>query len=91
MLRQIFFIMSLLQLTRMRVWGTVQLLAKWNPGRWGDRLALGGDPAGPVHVKLTDEEALRQIAVLMATAAARRRATATDGKAPVSNGASVRR
>jgi hypothetical protein len=30
-----------------RVWTRLQLLAKWNPKRYGDKVAVGGDPDAP--------------------------------------------
>ena len=48
----------------------MQLLAKWNPSKYGDRLALAGTVETPV--KLSLEESAREVAMLLATAAARK-------------------
>ena len=39
---------------------------------YGNRVALAGDEGKPLHQPMTDEERLRQLAVLMATAATRK-------------------
>jgi hypothetical protein len=36
-----------------RVWARLQLLAKWDPKRYGDKLELSGDQQNPVAVGLT--------------------------------------
>ncbi len=48
------------------------LLARWFPTRYGDRVALAGDPDTPLTPPQTDQEAARAIALLMARAATRR-------------------
>ena len=52
-----------------RVWTRLQLLAKWNPGRYGDR-----PPEAPVVqvIQLSNADAAREVAMLLATAAARK-------------------
>ena len=60
------------QWIRSRVWTRLQLLARWHPSRYGNRVALAGDEGKPLHQTMTDEERLRQLAVLMATAATRK-------------------
>lgn len=52
-----------------RVWTRLQLLSKWNPGRYGDR-----PPEAPVVqvIQLSNADAAREVAMLLATAAARK-------------------
>ncbi len=37
---------------KLQVETRLKLLAKWNPKKYGDRLALAGDPSAPVALKL---------------------------------------
>ncbi len=59
------------QWIRSRVWTRLQLLAKWDPGRYGNKVALAGDVDSP-PIKISNEEAAREVAMLLATAAARK-------------------
>lgn len=36
-----------------RIWARMQLLAKWDPKRYGDKLELSGDEKNPLQVKQT--------------------------------------
>jgi hypothetical protein len=45
------------QRSKLRIDTRLKLLAKWNPKKWGEKLALGGDPENPLTVtvqRLTD-------------------------------------
>lgn len=68
------------QRARLRAWGTLQLLAKWDPQRYGDRLQLAGDQDSPIRIG-TDEEVARQLSLLLTRAAARR-AEQENGRDP---------
>ena len=37
-------------LVKNRVEQRMKLLAKWNPKRYGDRIALAGDKENPIHI-----------------------------------------
>ena len=52
-----------------RVWTRLQLLAKWNPGRYGDRPLEA--PVVQV-IQISNADAAREVAMLLATAAARK-------------------
>lgn len=41
------------QLRKMRVWATLELLKRWDPKRYGDRLELAGDENAPLAVQHT--------------------------------------
>ena len=58
------------QWIRSRVWTRLQLLAKWDPGRYGNKVALAGDGDSP-PIKISNQDAAREVAMLLATAAAR--------------------
>ena len=43
-------------LGKAQVWTRLQLLAKWNPKKYGDKLGLtGGDGSGPIQAAITVE------------------------------------
>ena len=54
-----------------RVWTRLQLLAKWDPKRYGDRVAIAGAEGAPL-IQLSNADAAREVAMLLATAAARK-------------------
>ena len=54
-----------------RVWTRLQLLAKWNPKKYGDRIAVSGAEGAPL-VQISNADAAREVAMLLATAAARK-------------------
>ena len=54
-----------------RVWTRLQLLSKWNPGKYGDRIAVSGAEGAP-PIQLSNADAAREVAMLLATAAARK-------------------
>ncbi len=59
------------QRDRLRIDTRKWVAAKQNPRRYGDRVALAGDEtSGPI--KISNEEAAREVAMLLATAAARK-------------------
>jgi hypothetical protein len=37
-----------IQRSKLRVWTRLQLLAKWNPTKWGDRVQHANDPENPL-------------------------------------------
>jgi hypothetical protein len=59
------------QRSKLRVDTRLRLLAKWNSGRYGDRTTLAGDPAAPLLAPPDRDTAAREIASILATAAAR--------------------
>ena len=73
------------QWIRSRVWTRLQLLARWYPSRYGNRVALAGDENAPIRT-ITDSEAARQIASLLAKASARKARAEAEA-----NGASASR
>lgn len=48
------------QRDKLRVWARLQLLAKWDPKRYGDAMTLRGDTANPLAV-ISDEALLQRI------------------------------
>lgn len=61
---------------KLRVWTRLQLLAKWNPKKYGDRTTLAGDKDNPlIPAQLTDEERAAKIAAIMNAATARQKGT----------------
>ncbi len=48
------------------------IMSKRLPKKYGDRVALAGDPETPLNAPITDQDAARQIALLMAQAATRK-------------------
>lgn len=54
---------------RNRVWTRLQLLAKWNPRKYGDRVAVTDAEGAPL--RLSNSDAVRELALLFATAQAR--------------------
>lgn len=63
-----------------RVWTRLQLLSKWNPGRYGDRVAVTGADGAP-PIQLSNADAAREVAMLLATAAARKVLAERDSQA----------
>lgn len=43
--------------SKLRVETRLKLLSKWDPKRYGDRLALAGDEAAPLRISVTSEDA----------------------------------
>ena len=59
------------QRARLQVDTRKWVMSKQNPRRYGDRVALGGDSeTGPIQI--SNEDAAREVALLLATAAARK-------------------
>ena len=42
------------QRSKLRAWARLQLLAKWQPKKYGDKLELTGDGSNPVALTLAD-------------------------------------
>ena len=59
------------QRARLQVETRKWIMSKMRPDRYGDRVAIGGDSSGP-PIRLSDESAAREVAMLLATAAARK-------------------
>jgi hypothetical protein len=38
------------QRSKLRIWTRLQLLAKWDPNRYGDRTTIAGDPKSPLGI-----------------------------------------
>lgn len=51
---------------KVRIWARLQLLAKWDPKRFGESLKLSGDPEAPLLGSLTDAQLDERIAAVMA-------------------------
>ena len=52
---------EVVQRSKLRVWTRLQLLAKWDPRRYGERRILQGDPENPLeHVHKLSDEALEK-------------------------------
>ena len=50
---------EVVQRSKLRVWTRLQLLSKWDPKRYGERMQLAGDPEAPLTVtvhRLTDSK-----------------------------------
>ena len=41
---------------KLQIWTRLQLLAKWNPKKYGDRVTHAGDPDSPVALTLTGSD-----------------------------------
>lgn len=54
---------------KLRIWTRLQLLARWDSARYGDKIMVGGDGGQPI--RLTDDAAMSEIMRLLATAKAR--------------------
>ncbi len=59
------------QRDRLRIDTRKWVAAKQNPRRYGDRVALAGDETS-APIKISNEDAAREVAMLLATAAARK-------------------
>jgi hypothetical protein len=54
---------------KLQIWTRLQLLAKWNPTKYGDRTTLVGDKDNPlVPRQLSDEERAAKITAILETA-----------------------
>lgn len=53
------------QRSKLRVHTRLQLLAKWNPKKWGERTTLAGDPDAPLQ-GLTEAQVEARLAELLA-------------------------
>lgn len=53
--------------------GTLKLLAKWDPKKWGDRVALAGDKENPLVPELPQEQIADEVAKLLKDAADRKK------------------
>ena len=68
------------QKVRLQVDTRKWLMSKMRPERYGDRVALTGDSRG-APIRISDEAAARELALILATAAARMKAA--ESAAPV--------
>ncbi len=59
------------QRDRLRIETRKWVMSKMRPDRYGDRVALAGDSRG-APIRLSNEDAAREVAMLLATAAARK-------------------
>lgn len=41
---------------KLQVWTRLQLLAKWNPKKYGDKLAIGGDGGAPIPLRISSSD-----------------------------------
>ena len=55
---------------RLRIWTRLQLLARWDSARYGDKIQIGGDGGHPIQV-MSDQDAIREVMNLLATAKTR--------------------
>ena len=55
---------------KLQIWTRLQLLAKWDPRRYGDKVQIGGDANG-VPVAISESERAAKIEAILAAAAAR--------------------
>ena len=56
---------------KLRIHTRMQLLSKWCPAKYGDKLQVGGDPGG-VPIELSNVERAARIKALLASVAARK-------------------
>lgn len=54
--------------SRLRIETRLKLLAKWNPRKWGEKVAIGGADDLPPIKQLTDDDLRARIAALQAKA-----------------------
>lgn len=58
---------------KLQIWTRLQLLAKWNPTKYGDRTTLAGDRDNPlIPRQLSDEERAAKIAAILNSARTRK-------------------
>jgi hypothetical protein len=57
---------------KLKVWGMLQLLAKWQPVRYGDKVQIGGAPDLP-PVQLSDDQRLARLRALEEAVSVRKR------------------
>lgn len=55
---------------KLQIWARLQLLAKWDPRRYGDKVQIGGDATG-VPLVISDSERAAKIEAILAAATAR--------------------
>ena len=60
--------------SKLRVWARLELLKKWHPKKYGDKSSLEHSGPGGAPIAISDEAAAKQIASLLAVAAARAKA-----------------
>jgi Bacteriophage Sf6, terminase small subunit-like len=63
---------------KLKVWGMLQLLAKWHPVRYGDKVAIGGAADLP-PVQLSDDQRLARLRALEEATAVRQRIEQRNG------------
>ena len=58
---------------KLQIWTRLQLLAKWNPTKYGDRTTLAGDKNNPlIPQQMSDEERAAKIAAILNAANSRK-------------------
>jgi len=58
------------QVAKLRIWTRLQLLARWDSARYGDKILVGGDGGDPIRV-MNDTEVMKEILGLLAVAKTR--------------------
>jgi len=53
------------QRSKLRVWTRLQLLAKWDPKRYGERVTHAGDASAPISVENASEPLARELVMLL--------------------------
>jgi hypothetical protein len=67
---------------KIRIWTRLQLLARWDSARYGDRILVGGDGGDPIRV-MNDSQVMTEIMGLLALAKTRQ---LSEGIGPNGNG-----
>jgi len=56
---------------KLQIWARLQLLAKWDPRRYGDKVQIGGDATGVPLMMISDSERAAKIEAILSAATAR--------------------
>jgi len=72
--------------TRTRIWTRLQLLSKWDPRRYGNKLAVDGEASVKVGVgaPMTDQECAKEIQAILVAAGIQEAAAPRGGENPPS-------